>query len=82
MHPTWVKSLRDQCKSFGIPFFFKQWGEYRIAAPGQIGNPYKNKNFVSVNDGNNNWCDIVKVGKNKSGRLLNGVEHNQFPNLA
>jgi protein gp37 len=26
MQPSWVESLRDQCRSAGIPFFFKQWG--------------------------------------------------------
>jgi len=24
--PLWVISIRDQCRSAGIPFFFKQWG--------------------------------------------------------
>lgn len=24
--PLWVTSIRDQCRSAGIPFFFKQWG--------------------------------------------------------
>lgn len=24
MHPDWVRSLRDQCTSAGVPFFFKQ----------------------------------------------------------
>lgn len=28
MHPDWARSLRDQCVSAGIPFFFKQWGEW------------------------------------------------------
>lgn len=28
MHPDWARSLRDQCADAGIPFFFKQWGEY------------------------------------------------------
>lgn len=27
LHPDWVRSLRDQCKAAGVPFFFKQWGE-------------------------------------------------------
>lgn len=27
-HPDWVISLRDQCKEAGVPFFFKQWGEW------------------------------------------------------
>ncbi len=32
MHPDWVRSLRDQCASAGVPFLFKQWGEWRPAA--------------------------------------------------
>lgn len=27
MHPYWVRSLRDQCQTDGVPFFFKQWGD-------------------------------------------------------
>jgi len=27
-HPDWFRSLRDQCGEMGIPFFFKQWGEW------------------------------------------------------
>lgn len=28
MHPDWARSLRDQCVAAGIPFFFKQVGEW------------------------------------------------------
>jgi len=28
MHPDWARSLRDQCQAAGVPFLFKQWGEY------------------------------------------------------
>jgi protein gp37 len=28
MHPDWARSLRDQCESAGVPFMFKQWGEW------------------------------------------------------
>lgn len=28
MHPDWARSLRDQCERAGVPFFFKQWGEW------------------------------------------------------
>lgn len=28
MHPDWVRSVRDQCVAAGVPFFFKQWGEW------------------------------------------------------
>lgn len=28
MHPTWARSIRDQCQDAGVPFFFKQWGAW------------------------------------------------------
>jgi len=28
MHPDWARSMRDECAAFGVPFFFKQWGEW------------------------------------------------------
>jgi protein gp37 len=27
-HPDWVRDLRDRCAVAGVPFFFKQWGEW------------------------------------------------------
>jgi protein gp37 len=28
MHPDWLRSLRDECQTAGVPFFFKSWGEF------------------------------------------------------
>jgi protein gp37 len=28
-HPGWFRSLRDQCAAAGVPFHFKQWGEWQ-----------------------------------------------------
>lgn len=28
MQPDWVRSLREQCRTAGTAFFFKQWGEF------------------------------------------------------
>jgi hypothetical protein len=33
MHPDWVRSLRAQCATAGVPFLFKQWGAYRPNFP-------------------------------------------------
>lgn len=33
MHPEWARSLRDQCQAAGVPFFFKQWGEWSSYCP-------------------------------------------------
>lgn len=27
-HPDWFRAARDACARHGVPFFFKQWGEY------------------------------------------------------
>jgi protein gp37 len=31
MYPDWARSLRDQCVKAGVPFYFKQWGEWKIS---------------------------------------------------
>lgn len=31
IHPDWARSLRDQCAAAGVPYFFKQWGEWAPA---------------------------------------------------
>ncbi|UXQ89154.1 hypothetical protein [Synechococcus phage MinM1] len=36
MHPEWARALRDQCAAAGVPFFFKQWGDW---LPGEFGSP-------------------------------------------
>ncbi len=33
MHPDWARTLRDQCLAAGIPFFFKQHGEWAPVVP-------------------------------------------------
>ena len=36
LDPAWVKNLRDQCESRGVPFFFKQWGGVRKRENGRL----------------------------------------------
>jgi protein gp37 len=33
MHPDWARNVRDQCQAAGVPFFFKQWGEWMPVCP-------------------------------------------------
>jgi len=35
MDPLWVRDIRDQCREFATPFFFKQWGGARKKAAGR-----------------------------------------------
>ena len=36
MEREWVVSIRDQCRSQGVPFFFKQWGGVRKKNRGRL----------------------------------------------
>jgi protein gp37 len=36
MKKSWVLSIRDQCRAYQIPFFFKQWGGARKKQAGRI----------------------------------------------
>lgn len=75
MHPDWARSLRDQCTAAGVPFLFKQWGEWGDAEdwPREM---QETLELEGKADGNN-----VRVGKHRAGRYLDGVEHNAFPPL-
>ena len=82
MHPDWVRGLRDQCQAAGTPFFFKSWGEWvtenqspeDILLPGQstIPHGWKGRKYED---------SVYRVGKRRAGRLLDGVEHNEFPEV-
>lgn len=75
MHPEWVWSLRDQCQEAGVPFFFKQWGEW---APESNFDDYIPASLSYVfDDGSEVW----RVGKKEAGRLLDGREWNEFPEV-
>jgi protein gp37 len=77
MHPNWVRSLRDQCISAGVPFFFKQWGEWGWY---QGGHP-RGSNYPSLFVKGEFDVWMVRVGKNQSGRLLDGREWNGIPEV-
>lgn len=94
MHPHWVRSLRDQCVSSKTPFFFKQWGEWLAGEliPGKTtyarcdtGEVMKSNgrstrdNFMTHPDKHSGNLIALKIGKKNSGRLLDGIEWNQFP---
>jgi hypothetical protein len=36
MAEGWALSIRDQCRTAGVPFFFKQWGGFNKKAAGRI----------------------------------------------
>ncbi|MRR49335.1 MAG: phage Gp37/Gp68 family protein [Rhodocyclaceae bacterium] len=94
MHPDWVRSLRDQCASAGVPFLFKQWGEFDLAYDRDRDDPdYRRCDRMDKLPGR--WINLAgghgfngervhyarRVGKKAAGRLLDGALHNQFPEV-
>ncbi len=71
MHPDWARSLRDQCDAAGVPFLFKQWGEW---APNWFVDDAGQKIV------NSEW--IERMGKKIAGRMLDGVQHDGYPETA
>lgn len=74
LHPDWARSLRDQCQAAGVPFFFKQVGEWLHES--ELG-------WWPFGDEAIERCQSVgeyyRVGKKSSGRLLDGREWNEVP---
>lgn len=77
-HPDWHRSTRDWCAAHGIPYLFKQWGEW---APGSVFADHIPSGTYCDFDGSLAIDDdrVWKVGKKAAGRLLDGVTHDGFP---
>lgn len=88
-HPDWIASLRDQCVKSGTAFFFKQWGTYAPITFDDRHGANGNKDSVWIHpDGFTSprgevrdfgW-PMAKMRK-KGGRLLDGREWNEFPEV-
>jgi protein gp37 len=83
MHPDWARSLRDQCKAAGVPFFFKQWGEFTSEqCPGVEVVLDTLKPGQCVTSGIKGHHTLyTRVGKKLAGALLDGVEYREFPEV-
>jgi protein gp37 len=91
MHPEWVRSIRNQCKTANVPFFFKQWGEWKegsvpnynpiiVLNNGKFGNYEQTKQYRPI------WNQsrpviMSKVGKKEAGCELDGQYHKEFPKI-
>lgn len=82
MHPDWARSLRDQCQAAGVPFLFKQWGEFSPTerTMTEVSRSDKKLACVAYSDSELLPTAVLdRVGKKAAGRLLDGAEHNGFP---
>lgn len=78
MHPQWARDLRDQCRTADVPFFFKQWGEWR---PAEF-----NDDWIREFEPDRVYMlepmpqpPLLRVGVKKAGFLLDGVDHSAYP---
>lgn len=69
MNPEYARSLRDQCVAAGVPFFFKQWGEWA---------PTDDPAIARARGVPLSSC-MSHVGKKAAGATLDGREWREFP---
>lgn len=92
MHPQWARDLRDRCQTAGTAFFHKQNGAFRPERPYDDVEGW-NAGEIVINLDGSDWRGsealftegahvLRRVGNHRSGRLLDGVEHNAFPSVA
>lgn len=86
-HPDWFRSLRDQCKAAGVPFLFKQWGEWSPQADTLLNGSIdarlidKAHTYYGTSAG---FCPAegtFRFGKKAAGRHLDGVLHDGYPEV-
>jgi protein gp37 len=97
MHLDWARSLRDQCADAGVPFHFKQHGTWATVFDRERDDPdwrdcgrwqheYPKGRWLNLAGGTGFHGErvlyVTPVGKQKAGRLLDGIEHNAMPEVA
>ena len=80
MHPDWTRSLRDQCQTAGVSFFFKQFGEW-VEDPDCALRPLHPSAALMAMPDVGRPTNFRRVGKKAAGRLLDGREWNEMPGV-
>lgn len=75
MAPAWARTIRNQCAAAGVPFHFKQWGEFHFDGQAWASGMYGMAETPGVDPIG------TRVGVAKTGRLLDGVLHDAGPRL-
>lgn len=80
-HPDWYRGLRDQCDAAGVAYHHKQNGEFSdFDHIGMAWNDLPDR--IRVQQQFVSGKAMIKVGKARSGRRLDGVEHDARPEVA
>jgi protein gp37 len=81
MKPAWVRSLRDECRAHGVPFFFKQWGHWIPVEQANLAQTIKNSQKFGdewfIEAPNLDW----EHGHTLAARLVDGVEWRDIPEV-
>lgn len=82
MHPMWARAVRDQCVAAGVPFLFKQHGEWMPTGPVQLVAD-EGRWYCFTYGGENDGAEwMARVGKKAAGRTLDGRTWDQYPEVA
>jgi protein gp37 len=73
MHPEWARSLRDQCTAVGVPFHFKQHGDWRSSGTSE------HSGRLHVAHREIDGLHYYRVGTKRAGRELDGRVWDEFP---
>lgn len=94
MHPDWARKLRDDCAMAGVPFLFKQWGEFAPVHDRDIEDPdWRNCGQWQHSHPKGRWHNLAggtgfhgdrvvymdRPGKSIAGRMLDGEAHDGYP---
>ena len=71
-HPDWFRSLRDQCTSAGVAFWFKQRGEWAWEYPEAADLSHMDETYLA-------GTHFYHVGRRRAGHLLDGREWKELP---
>lgn len=95
MHPFWPRALRDQCEDAGVPFHFKQHGEWApgtgefvrgklrtaaVAFDGRVvSGGFNLQDYPSSATSADRWALVHWAGKKAAGREIDGQVFDGFP---
>ncbi|MCV7175092.1 DUF5131 family protein [Mycolicibacterium sphagni] len=91
MHPKWATDLMLSCSATGVPFLFKQWGEWRPYLDQSNGHRQPDAYMNVVGEladedtalaAGGDWIGMHRLGKSNTGRELDGRLYDEYPVLA
>jgi protein gp37 len=73
MVPDWARAVREQCRAAGVPFLFKQWGEWAPFVRAVEAHDIVERELPNG--------QMAKIGKAAAGRRLDGRTWDEYPGM-